>query len=72
MDRLKKAVTPVLLVPTALLGVHFLAPRLWMDGIESAYILIGIPILVLNIWAWFAPDVLVKLLGLENGWDNQE
>ena len=36
-----------------------------------AYALIGIPILVLNIWAWDAPHIIKTIFGLKTDNDNK-
>jgi hypothetical protein len=55
------------ILPIGLIIASIADPKLTMHNpsIEWIFLLIGIPILVLNLWAWDAPEVIKKMFNLK-------
>ncbi len=58
------------IIPLGLLVYHFISPQAGYGGDsleELAYIVIGIPILVCNYWAWYCPSMIKNFLWGDKG-----
>lgn len=63
---LRFVLTILVVVPIALLISHLIFERDFYGGdsiLEMAYLILGVPILVFNLWAWHHPEIIEFLFG---------
>jgi hypothetical protein len=55
------------IIPISLIIASIVDPKLIMHNptFEWIFILVGIPVAVLNLWAWDAPQIIQKLFGVK-------
>lgn len=57
------AIFPVAIIIASIMDAKLLMRH---PEVEWAYLLVGIPILVLNLWAWDAPEIIKKVFGVKD------
>lgn len=67
MKTLKIVLGILAIIPIALIIASIAEPKFIMHNpaAEWLFILVGIPILVLNLWAWDAPHIIKSMLGIK-------
>jgi hypothetical protein len=56
------------IIPVSFIVVAIADPKLVRHNpsLEWEFLLIGVPILVLNLWAWDAPGMVKKMFGMKH------
>jgi hypothetical protein len=55
------------IIPIGLMVASIADPKMTAQNsnMEMIFLLVGVPILVLNLWAWDAPQIIKKLFGVK-------
>lgn len=70
MNALRKVLMPLLLIPAGMLVYATIYPD-WQwesTGFEYLFVLVGIPIVMINLIAWFYPDILKAYFPVKEDW----
>lgn len=60
----------LVVIPVALLILHLIFERDFYGGdsiLEMVYLILGVPILVFNLWAWYHPEIIEFLFWGDKG-----
>lgn len=73
MHKIRILLAILLVIPIGMIIFAFFHPvQDYSNSLMNyAYALIGIPILILNLWTWDAPHIIEKLFGLKTDNDSK-
>jgi hypothetical protein len=68
MKTFRLIISLLAIIPIGLIVASIVDPKMTAQNpsMEMTFLLVGVPILVLNLWAWDAPEMVEKMFNLKN------